>query len=629
MKWVNVYFRNEKLVFSRLFLFFMFLMPTISFALDINPVFELTKKMQKTDNEFYLAHYHDKTDSMTVFDVLAKGFGTDYYQNQDINLGQRNISNWFLLELFNTDVEDTVYFSNELYFTEKYTFYLFQDDKLVLKTPTQGIRMKSFGIVGDGYFVPIVLEKNIKYKIILHIDNKNSSLRPIFNFYSQKGFQEYKNRIRVEQKIRSFIAGILVVILLGSLFLFFWLKEKVIILYFLFSLVMASTIFYHNACFHNLHIWFAPYLKIVPSGYLGFWMIIFSLPFSFEMNKNYIKSTFLRKLWIWVVIYMLLGMLASLFINHSHPYFVFTTYSLPVIYIGGLFLFILYPTIAAFKKSKTGYLFLFSYVFILYNTVHSILYIMKIIPTKNFKYNMEISIIHEILVMSVALVYYVNEKTRENNKLNTEINSQKEKQIEESIAVQNKERGLISRELHDNIGQQLTGLRLMWYHVQKKIGLDLHIKKEIDTKIHESIEQTRLLSHIMMPSHLVKAGLNTSLEVLCETASSENCMVIKNNSISEINLDETQIMNLYRITQEAIANAQIHGKATQVMVNLFLRSNSLILTIQDNGIGFDTDEKDFGLGLKTLSNRVLLMKGELDIESSSLGTNLFVKISID
>jgi len=89
-------------------------------------------------------------------------------------------------------------------------------------------------------------------------------------------------------------------------------------------------------------------------------------------------------------------------------------------------------------------------------------------------------------------------------------------------------------------------------------------------------------------------------------------------------------INTYRICQELLNNAVKYSRAEKIFLQLFCRDNKLIIQIEDNGIGFDkTKVKKDSLGMNTLKERVALLQGEIEIDSTpQKGTNIFIELSI-
>lgn len=214
------------------------------------------------------------------------------------------------------------------------------------------------------------------------------------------------------------------------------------------------------------------------------------------------------------------------------------------------------------------------------------------------------------------------------------------------IAGQEEERKRLSRELHDGLGQMLTGIKLqvegLEAHLNRSTNFDdqsakqrLHSLKDLIT---QTISETRSISNDLMPSVLSDFGIIPALKMLAETALANQP---KGHTITpdvrfETNLptgrlDKQVEISLYRITQEAVTNAMRHGKPTQINIELIERENYLHLVVTDNGDGFLTERlrEPYGpsQGIHNMQERTKLLNGRFKIKSSpGKGTKLFVSI---
>lgn len=200
---------------------------------------------------------------------------------------------------------------------------------------------------------------------------------------------------------------------------------------------------------------------------------------------------------------------------------------------------------------------------------------------------------------------------------------------------QEEERRRLSRELHDGIGQMLTGLRL---HSEKLKSLQFANDKQRKTfeehskLIEETIEATRMVSFNLMPPILTDFGLGAAIRLLTEyTSQTSNIQVTYESNYGQTRLNSNLEVNLYRIAQEALNNMIKHSKATEAKVVLKKNKADIELNISDNGVGFDEKnvKKDtiINNGLPNMQTRVRLLGGQMDIQAKSTkGTRITVKI---
>ena len=199
---------------------------------------------------------------------------------------------------------------------------------------------------------------------------------------------------------------------------------------------------------------------------------------------------------------------------------------------------------------------------------------------------------------------------------------EKEKQLvvaESLLDGENHERGRLSKELHDGLGGLLTMAKLNLVRLK-----EIPDTKQVDniiTLMDTSISEMRRMAHNLMPESLVSFGLRPVLEEFCS-----NSGKIKFHCFgTERRLSEKEEVNLYRIASELINNALKHSGASEINVQLLFSEVSVSLTVQDNGVGFKTE--DMRKGLITVKSRTELLGAEIHIYSNpdSKGTEITIE----
>jgi PAS domain S-box-containing protein len=186
--------------------------------------------------------------------------------------------------------------------------------------------------------------------------------------------------------------------------------------------------------------------------------------------------------------------------------------------------------------------------------------------------------------------------------------------------VREEERTNIAREIHDVLGQQLTGLKIDSAWIRKRIESDAAAADrvtEMMALIDDTIKTVRRLSSELRPGILDDLGLVAALE--WQSADFEKRTGIKTvfrSTDSDIELGEKTSTNIFRVYQESLTNVARHAQASEVLTSLALQNDSIVLTIQDNGIGFNPDDSKHrkSLGLIGMRERARMMEGELRIE---------------
>ena len=201
------------------------------------------------------------------------------------------------------------------------------------------------------------------------------------------------------------------------------------------------------------------------------------------------------------------------------------------------------------------------------------------------------------------------------------------------------ERRKISRELHDGLGQMITAavmnVELIDNAIRTQTGNPIEYVESVKTLLNTTIQEVRNISQDLRPAILDDFGLIPALRLLCEDFSRVSGIDITMESF-DLNdrLPSGLEITVYRICQEAISNIVRHADATEAGIQLYRRSNTVLVVIHDNGKGFDhgtirTDLSRIGSGLTNIKERVELHNGRLQIESApGQGLELIIEIPL-
>jgi signal transduction histidine kinase len=204
------------------------------------------------------------------------------------------------------------------------------------------------------------------------------------------------------------------------------------------------------------------------------------------------------------------------------------------------------------------------------------------------------------------------------------------KQLERELAhVIEEERRRIGYELHDDLGQRLTGMSLSFKALSEtlqSVSADLSAQAEaLERTTSEAIVSVRGLAHGLMPVPAGYGGLGVALEQLAASVSSRHTVRCIFDFDDPVDIEnDTVATNLYRIAQEAVNNALRHSRATAVKIRLDDEYGKVTLTVKDNGIGFPHDRRAAdtrpvqiaGAGLRIMAYRASVINYTLTVDSS-------------
>lgn len=207
----------------------------------------------------------------------------------------------------------------------------------------------------------------------------------------------------------------------------------------------------------------------------------------------------------------------------------------------------------------------------------------------------------------------------------------KNQQISEALLKgQTIERKRVAGELHDNLSTILSAVKMSVQAIKTDNLNESEIKILNGVKDMTSMayNEVRNISHNILPDDLEEKGLIFTLKKLIDKINlSEKLQINLKSSISE-KLDSKIELNLYSIVLELINNIIKHAQATISTINLDQKNGSLLLSIEDNGIGFSPIQS-LGMGLENIKNRVNAMNGILQVNSENkIGTKIHISVPI-
>ncbi|MFA6187198.1 MAG: PAS domain S-box protein [Phycisphaerae bacterium] len=195
----------------------------------------------------------------------------------------------------------------------------------------------------------------------------------------------------------------------------------------------------------------------------------------------------------------------------------------------------------------------------------------------------------------------------------------------EILDITERERELIGQEIHDSMGQILTGIAIkgkgLTLKLKDKSSEEMKDAVEISKLANKAIAQARDLARMLYPVDIQTGGLVSALKTLAldaQEALGVTCRFKCGKSVSVKNLVEAK--QIYHIVQEAITNAVRHGKANNININLRLTKRGNVLLIENDGLDFPKlSPNRKGFGLKIMEYRTDLIGGSLDIRKGDKG----------
>lgn len=226
------------------------------------------------------------------------------------------------------------------------------------------------------------------------------------------------------------------------------------------------------------------------------------------------------------------------------------------------------------------------------------------------------------------------------------------------LEVASAEQQRIGQELHDGVGQELTGISLLAQALSRQVAqMEANVSPSASpARIHESLvrlcgwiseaqRHVQALSRGILPVAIDPQGLRSALDQLAQSVSQAGDVACRLSCPGNVGIPDTTVATqLYRIAQEALNNALKHAAPTQITLRLFHQPGQVTLEIVDDGRGLPVERIDslvsststslaaagsrVGMGLRTMSYRAGLINGRLQLEPGPGGRGTCVRVSV-
>jgi signal transduction histidine kinase len=237
-----------------------------------------------------------------------------------------------------------------------------------------------------------------------------------------------------------------------------------------------------------------------------------------------------------------------------------------------------------------------------------------------------VPIIPDLLRAKVSVFVDLHRKTTQLEMVNHEL-----RRLSSSlIAAQDQERRRIARDLHDGLGQELSGAKMMLDCIRtqdQSTEWKERAAAEASSLIDQAIQEVRSISHLLHPPMLDEVGLRSSvqwyLDGLTKRSGLETSLDMQPKDFPRLGPElETTI---FRIVQEALTNVYRHAEARKACISLTIKESQIVVTVRDDGKGIPDVIADFeadkiGIGIAGMRQRVKEFGGELRLRNGTPGT---------
>jgi two-component system sensor histidine kinase UhpB len=208
------------------------------------------------------------------------------------------------------------------------------------------------------------------------------------------------------------------------------------------------------------------------------------------------------------------------------------------------------------------------------------------------------------------------------------LESERRESARQALRVLEGERSRIARELHDEVGQTLTGVMLQVEGLAPRIPGELHEQlDELRETARRGTEEVRQIARRLRPEALEDLGLQSALAALANAFAEQAHLRVARRLEPVLPLSEEQELVVYRVAQEALTNVARHAGARSVELGLRREDGDVILTIRDDGRGITRAAQSSSQGIRGMRERAMLIGADLSITGAP-GRGTTVELSI-
>jgi len=235
-----------------------------------------------------------------------------------------------------------------------------------------------------------------------------------------------------------------------------------------------------------------------------------------------------------------------------------------------------------------------------------------------------------MLVLIVGTSLYLVQYNRKMFEQVAALSERRSELAQQLISIQENTFRYIARELHDEFGQILTAIGAMLQRAGRRMDASLRTDfEEVRDIVQSTLEKIRALSQALHPVVLDDAGFEGALGVYLPGFEKQTGIEIRYEKDGESRtVDRDVAIHLYRVLQEALNNVARHSKSTHAAVRLRYLPESVVLEVEDDGVGFPPVKENQGMGLVSMRERAELVNGQIEFLARNGGSGALVRLTV-
>jgi two-component system, NarL family, sensor kinase len=213
-------------------------------------------------------------------------------------------------------------------------------------------------------------------------------------------------------------------------------------------------------------------------------------------------------------------------------------------------------------------------------------------------------------VLGIILIYFIVTIIRNQRR---HLKLQQANLLVEITTLENERKRIVS-DLHDELGPLLSVVKFQVMSLETADEDNLKLIEKANANLDDILDRIRDICNELMPQALIRKGLIMAIDEFISDLDQKTSMKMKFQYDEETEIPPKAEIHLYRMIQEIVNNAIKYSEATELNIHLYHKDNKLVVSIRDNGKGFDADKvkrESRGLGLKNIMSRVDILQGDM------------------
>lgn len=470
------------------------------------------------------------------------------------------------------------------------------------------------------YYYQLPAKNNLDLYLLM--DSRKHSLQVIPVLVSKRQFHFIERKAYTTYGI---FTGILLLTAFFNLFLYFFIRDKVHLVYFFYALsnwllLLSIRNIDYQFLYPSFH--FASLINRMFYACCSAMLQIVIMQKLLNQRKTdlfFWPATVIKWLNVLCIPFVILSELG--FLNALLP---FRTYIFFIIILSDITVIIASSIEKVLQRLRLAIIYLIAVILMLAGAVEVILINLNLLQIVRMPPNMfEMGIVIESFIIFLALLYRYNLFKKENDQLILTMQQQKDGFTRELLHTQEMEQKRIAQELHDELGGNLAALKMVIQNF--KIPNEQY---ELANKlIDKTSSNARDIAHNLMPPDFDSTDLKTLLSTYYNHLNRYGNIAFQYYYSGMSLLNKQEELMVYRIIMELTNNIIKHAAATEATIQLIFSDDAVEIMTEDNGTGMSKSSR-FGFGLNNIQSRINYMNGSLVVDSGESGSVFIIKIPV-